>query len=106
MAYHDENGRITIDEVAAKNDVRKMEAAIDRLDATIRQFKQLMNKASESKGNTAEAVYDKSMEMITRLNKSKEQLQMAIDLINRTVKHYYELDKKLRDAILASESMK
>ena len=65
-----------------------------------------MNKASESKGNTAEAVYDKAAEMITRLNKSKDQLQTAIDLINRTVKHYYELDKKLRDAILASEAMK
>ena len=69
MAYHDENGRITIDEVAANGDITKLRASIDTLKTILERFQQLQQQAGESQGNTASAISDKAVEMSSKLKK-------------------------------------
>lgn len=102
MAYHDENGRITIDEVAAYNDIAKLQNSIDIMRTTMRKFEQLQAEAAESSGKTAAAIANKAAEMIGKLRKAISQLENSIALIKRTVAYYQQKDRELRDTINGS----
>ena len=99
MAYHDENGKITIDEVAANSDIEKLTASMQKLAEIKAKFQQLTEQAGQSQGETATAIADKSSEMIAKLTKTQRQLEETIGLIRRTVAHYQQIDQALRDVI-------
>lgn len=66
MAYKDENGKITIDDVAAGEDIRKIERAQSILQNALQSLRAAQTEGANSKGETAQAIYDKSQELITR----------------------------------------
>ena len=67
MAYKDENGKITIDDVAAGEDIRKIERAQSILQNALQSLRAAQTEGANSKGETAQAIYDKSQELIKGL---------------------------------------
>ncbi len=102
MAYHDENGKITIDEVAAEQDIRRLERAIADLNASKNAMKNLMNTAAAGKGEAVSAVTEKSGEMINKINDMISRLDETVSFIKRTVSHYRQVDENIKNAIKAS----
>ncbi len=87
MAYRDENGKITIDDVAAGEDIRKIERAQAILQNALQSLRAAQTEGANSKGQTAQAIYDKSCELIkTRFKGSiiiwkKQQIIFAMCLL-------------------------
>ena len=99
MALKDSSGKITIDEVAAQQDVQKLLRAIEILENAKKAIENLINQAADEKGLTAKAIESKAIEMknyiVTMINKLRE----SESFINNTVSHYQEVDRLLKEAI-------
>ena len=78
MAYRDENGKITIDDVAAGEDIKK--------------------------GQTAQAIYDKSQELINQIQRLDNNLEETTNYIRHVLAVYKAKDEMLK-AIMASQNM-
>ena len=78
MAYRDENGKITIDDVAAGEDIRKIERA--------------------------QAIYDKSQELINQIQRLDNNLEETTNYIRHVLAVYKAKDEMLK-AIMASQNM-
>lgn len=99
MAYRDYNGKITIDETAARNDIRKINAAIAKLEAARNSVNHLIQQASSMKGQTGQAIVSKSGELQKQLNDLIGNLSTEVTAINQTVAKYKRLDQQVKAAI-------
>ena len=102
MAYINENGQITIDEVAANNDIAKLQQSADALSHVKKTLEALLSEAEAGKGDTIEAIKAETSEQIMRINKLISQHEQAISLIRNTVAKYQRLDRMVRDMIAAA----
>ena len=93
MAYRDENGRITIDEAAANADIRKIAQAQDILHNALSGLRAAQAEAEGSKGQTAQAIYDKS-QAIQKLDGS---LDETIHYIRHVIAVYKAKDEALKN---------
>ena len=75
MAYKDENGKITIDDVAAGEDIRKIERAQSSLQNALQSLRAAQTEGANSKGETAQAIYDKSQELINQIQRLDSNLE-------------------------------
>ena len=105
MAFHDENGKITIDENMALRDVRRMIEAVEKLKASRSAIQSLKANAADMQGMAATAIVEKAVESERELTKTRNQIEEAIQFINKTVEHYRLLDKKLSEAMNATDLM-
>jgi type VII secretion effector (TIGR04197 family) len=99
MAYHDYNGKITIDDTAAARDVRKIQSAIEKLNDAGDSMMQLMSAASEIKGNTGNAIQSRAQEQKRQLDALISNLNQTCNAINQTVEKYKRLDREVKAAI-------
>lgn len=99
MALKDSSGRITIDEVAAQNDVRKISQARDILYGSKRTLDNIISQASGEQGQTASAIVEKATELNKQINSMIERLDETSSFISNTVAHYQEVDRLLKEAI-------
>ncbi len=99
MAYRDHRGRITIDEVAARKDIKRIDEAIQRLNMARSALNQLHSTSVSIKGNTGHALEEKSMEIIGRLNASISYLEMTKSAVQKTVAKYQRLDREVKQLI-------
>ncbi|MCM1244434.1 MAG: hypothetical protein NC293_02180 [Roseburia sp.] len=99
MAYRDYNGKITIDENAAKNDVRKINAAIAKLETARGSVSHLIQQSSAMKGQTGQAIASKSGELQKNLDVLIRNLRQEVTAINQTVAKYKRLDQQVKAAI-------
>ena len=81
-----------IDESAARSDITKMTQAISHLNQARRSVNQLLVEAQNMQGQTGMAIAEKAQELQTRIDRLTRQLQTSIELLNRTVAHYQQLD--------------
>lgn len=102
MAYINENMQITIDEVAANNDILKLQQSINSLVSARKALYELQAQAEAGKGETIEAIKAVTSEQIMRINSLLSQHEQAILLIRNTVAKYQRLDRMVRDMIRAS----
>ena len=105
MAFKDENGRITIDEDAANNDIVKIRAAQERLEESRKNLKALISNAQTCVGETAEAICNKGTEILFEINRLYENLSDTTQYIQRVISVYREKDRKLK-ALMAAKSVK
>ena len=105
MAFKDENGRITIDEDAANDDIRKIRAAQEKLDESRRTLKALISNAQTCVGETAEGISQKGNEIVFEINRLYENLSDTTRYIQRVVAVYKAKDQKLK-AIMAARAVK
>ena len=81
MAYKDENGKITIDDVAAGEDIRKIERAQSILQNALQSLRAAQTEGANSKGETAQAIYDKSQELINQIQRLDSNLEETTNYI-------------------------
>lgn len=103
MALKDSSGRITIDEVAAQQDIRKLEQAMDVLSESQKALESLLNQAGSEQGQTARAIEEKAAELKRQVVSLKDNLNVTSQFIRQTVAHYQEVDRQLKAAILAQQ---
>ena len=89
MAYKDENGKITIDDVAAGEDIRKIERT----------------EGANSKGETAQAIYDKSQELINQIQRLDSNLEETTNYIRHVLAVYKAKDEMLKEIMAAAQNM-
>lgn len=102
MAYYDENGRITIDEVAANNDINKLKKTKESLEIALRYINQIKVLEDEFQGNFVAPMNSAFVELekgITELISIIEALSLAID---KTVKKYRQIDDSLAKTIVST----
>ena len=104
MAYYDENGRITIDEVAAQADIRRIETAIASLNNSKKAINNLIQQATSEQGQTSSAIIEKATEMRNQIDAVISRLSETASFISRTVTHYQWVDQKIKEAINASQA--
>lgn len=100
MAFTDQNGKITIDENAAQQDIKNMAAAKESLTAAADYLKEAMALASELSGNTAAAIEDTTRQFIKQIEVTVASIDTASHNIETTVKTYQAMDSKLKDVIM------
>lgn len=105
MAYYGENGKITIDEVAAQADIRRIEAAISSLNNSKKAIENLIQQASSEQGQTSTSVIEKATEMKKHIDEMIGRLSETASFISQTVSHYQLVDQKIKEAINASRTI-
>lgn len=102
MALRDSSGKITIDEVAAAQDIRKIGSAIESLEASGKAVDNILRQADGEKGQTMVATIEKASELRRNINDMIRRLNETRSFIQRTVAHYQEVDRQVKAAIEAS----
>lgn len=102
MAFHDDKGRITIDEQAAAQDIRRLREAADILKESREAIRSLQRQSGDMQGKAASAIQAKGQEMEKELARMIEKLENSADFIRKTVEHYRRLDEELKRAIQAA----
>ena len=103
MALYDENGKITIDDVAANADIKRINASLDKLRASLKTVDGLIEYAASSQeGKFATAMIDKLTEIKKRRNSMISQLEETAHFIRKVVEHYTALDRAIKEAIMSS----
>ena len=97
MAYKDENGKITIDDVAAGEDIRKIERAQSILQNALQSLRAAQTEGANSKGETAQAIYDKSQELINQIQRLDSNLEETTNYIRHVLAVYKAKDEMLKD---------
>ena len=100
----DENGKITIDDVAAGEDIRKIERAQAILQNALQSLRAAQTEGANSKGQTAQAIYDKSQELINQIQRLDNNLEETTNYIRHVLAVYKAKDEMLK-AIMASQNM-
>lgn len=99
MAYHDENGKITIDEQAASKDIQRLTESAQVLRASKDAIVSLQRQAADMEGQISVSVILKSQMMEKRLNQMIEKLEYTAEYIRKTVRRYELLDEQIKQAI-------
>ena len=99
MAFRDENGKITIDELAAGQDIRNLRKAKEDLDAAVATLKEMAAVASEFSGNTGTAITESSLYLQKQIQLTLTTIDTTIENIDTTIKKYQAVDRGLRDMI-------
>ena len=99
MAYKDSSGRITIDEQAAAQDIRRLQEAAQILKDSRKAIANIINQASGEQGLTARAICEKAREMCNNIDALINRLNETSSFISRTVAHYQEVDRQVKEAI-------
>lgn len=99
MAYIDKNGAITIDENAARRDIQKIDAALPSLKNAKSALERVLEEGNKTKGNTGDAIIEKSQELLSQTKKMIKQLEETKVLIERVVRHYQKLDAEAKRII-------
>ena len=95
MAYKDENGKITIDDVAAGEDIRKIERAQSILQNALQSLRAAQTEGANSKGETAQAIYDKSQELINQIQRLDSNLEETTNYIRHVLAVYKAKDERI-----------
>ncbi len=101
MAYYDNNGRITIDENVAWQDVNRIQHAIEQLNFSKAAIDNLIKQTASEKGLTSRAIIGKATQLRKQTDDLINRLEETITIIIRTVRRYQEIDRRVRDAIRA-----
>ena len=99
MAYHDENGRITIDGQAADRDIRRLREAAGILKDSRAGIRNMRRQSMDMKGLAAGAIQEKSMEMERKLSQMIDKLEETADYIQKVVIQYQKIDENLKSLI-------
>ena len=99
MALYDNNGKITIDEVAAEKDKNNLSTAIASLREAGTAIDRLIAQAQSTKGATGNAILEKATELKNQIRNMIGNLTESKDFITNTVIHYQRLDQQVKDVI-------
>ena len=102
MAYHDANGRITIDELAAQRDIGLLKESAELLNEAENILRDVQVLVSETESPVTAKLQDAGEYLrknVTQLSAAMKQLSTGIQ---KTVSKYQEIDRELKNTISAS----
>ena len=99
MAFKDQNGKITIDEVAAKSDVEKLQKSVEMLRDVMTTLDQVAARSADFKGQTGEAILRTCGAFKKRLNRIVTDMEDSQNVIRNTVARYQQIDAQLKEQI-------
>lgn len=94
MAYHDGNGRLMIDGQAADRDIRRLKEAVQALTDSRAGIRSLRARSAGMKGQAAQAIQEKSLEMEKRLTQAIGGLEETAAYIRKVVDRYQKIDEE------------
>ena len=104
MAFKDENGRITIDEIAAERDVLQLYKSKQALEDALNLVKQIKIEASEFSGITGETISDSSDHIQTQIDELISETETTIETIQQAVSKYQAIDADIKSKIEAFDN--
>lgn len=99
MAFKDENGKITIDEIAAQQDIRNLNKSKESLLTAIEHLKEIVALAAEFSGNTGTAIGETALQLQKQILATIDSVDTTSNNIDSTIKKYQAIDATLKDAI-------
>lgn len=99
MAYYDFDGKITIDEAAARRDIQKIETALPYLYNAKKSVIRIREEGSSTIGETGKAIVEKAEELTNTTNKVIEELEKTKSYIEKVVRYYQQLDREVKEQI-------
>lgn len=99
MAFKDANGRITIDEVAARKDINNLYASIECLSGVEGYLNQIISSAQTFKGDTGNQIFESASELLGEIKAYKDMIAETCEDITRVVAKYQKIDAEVRDMI-------
>lgn len=102
MVYHDANGRITIDELAAQRDIGLLKESAELLNEAENILRDVQVLVSETESPVTAKFQDAGEYLrknVTQLSAAMQQLSTGIQ---KTVSKYQEIDRELKNTISAS----
>lgn len=99
MPYVDENGTIMIDEVAANEDIGKLNVAKAGLEEAVALINQISVINGEFAGPTATAIEEAVASLKGNMQLQIENIDICLRNIQTTVCKYQEVDASLKDTI-------
>ena len=99
MAFRDANGKITIDDEAAAVDIRNLNEAIECFTVVLSMINQMEAMTADFKGNSVNALAESYSVLRAKISALKNDSAETVDMINRVVERYHQIDKQLRDTI-------
>lgn len=101
MAFKDENGRITIDEIAAEKDIQQLYKSKQTLEDALNLVKQIEIEASEFSGITGETILDSSDLIQAQIDELISETETTIETIKQVVSKYQAIDADIKSKIEA-----
>ena len=102
MAFADQNGKITIDEVAAAQDVKNLEQSKALLSQALDLINQTEAQGSAFQGDTGERIVAYSTELKADIQKQIDNIETTINAIKHTVARYQKIDQDLKNQVQTS----
>ena len=102
MAFADQNGKITIDEVAAAQDVKNLEQSKALLSQALDLINQTEAQGSAFQGDTGERIVAYSTELKADIQKQIDNIETTINAIKQTVARYQKIDQDLKNQVQTS----
>ncbi len=99
MAFRDENGKITIDENAALNDINKLNLTISQLEQAYDLVTQINYLSTDMQGNTATVINSVSTYLMKEISDLMSYTDNTKDNITKIVNKYQAIDKKIKEII-------
>ena len=93
MAYHDADGKITIDEAVANRDISHALQARQSLAEAEAKLKLMLSQTDAFEGETAQALNEKSAQLLARVQKMMAQIDEMVSYTRRVVAHYRAIDE-------------
>jgi len=103
MAYYDESGKITIDEVAAQRDIAKIKEICDVLRESRASMRRIYEQSSEFKGKSVIAISEVSNKFLGKYDKLIAELEETADYIRATVAKYQKIDEQLKNVMNSNQ---
>ena len=99
MAFRDSDGRITIDEIAADKDIKQLRSSIEDMQKGLAELQEILAEAEGFTGNTGTQIKESVTILISQINQSIQDTELAISQIQATVSKYQQIDANLKNVI-------
>lgn len=99
MAFRDENGKITIDEVAAQSDIKSLAVIKEHLQAALNYISQIERESADLSGNTATVISETAQQLQAQIKSMMSEIESTSENIDGTVRKYQLIDHNLKNAI-------
>ena len=93
MAYLDESGKITIDEISVNQDISRLTSARNDLDNVKKQLQSILDINSSMLGPTADSINELTIGMLNSVNKRIESIDESVLFLKNTLAKYEAIDR-------------
>ncbi len=99
MAFRDQNGKITIDEIAAQKDIQSLQKMKEYLISIKSKIGTINLQAAEFQGDTGETIKEQCAVISKQIDALVQDTDNSVHCIKTTVSKYEQIDRDLKALI-------